>query len=305
MIRGPTPRSDQYQFEELAPGIVGAVARAEGTALSNGGIVNLGGATLVFDTGLTLRAARDLHAAAERLTGRPPAFAANSHWHLDHLLGNQLFAAHPIHATRRTVEILLEKRVELEGELTPAKLEAELRELEGEARGHADPTPSERAEYELAVRINRTLRDEAPELRLTIPSKPFDSELRLPGERNARLVTFGSGHTESDAVLELPDERIVFAGDLVVAGHHPNLLSGDPRHWLVVLDEIERLAPERVVTGHGPVGTRETIAEMRDYLSMILREAENTGSARLPDRFARWSGRSQFDRNVAFVRSLR
>ena len=304
MPRERPPRSDQYRFEELAEGVVFAESRPDGTALSNAGIVDLGGTTLVFDTALTLRAARDLRSAASTWTGRPPSLAANSHWHLDHLLGNQLFASGAIYATQRTVEILLQKRAELEAELTLEKLDAELRELQGASRGRAEPTPDERAEYDLAVRINRTLRDEIPELRLTPPSEPFEGELRLPGERRARLVTFGSGHTESDAVLELPRERLVCAGDLVVAGHHPNLLSGDPRHWLVVLDRIEQLAPERILTGHGPVGSRETVAEMRDYLSTVLRAAEEPGEARLPDRFARWSGRSQFGQNVAYVRSL-
>ena len=46
--------------------------------------------------------------------------------------------------------------------------------------------------------------------------------------RGGRLLSFGAGHTEADAVLFLPHERVLFAGDLAVVGVQPTLGSGDP-----------------------------------------------------------------------------
>jgi len=292
--------SENYAFEEIGDGISFGRARPEGTGLCNTGIVDLGGSTVVFDTSLTLHSARDIHAACQVLTHRPPSLSVNSHWHLDHIIGNQVFADRPLYASRRTIEILLEKRPEIEKELTREKLEADIEEFE--RRQSAASSDAGRAAYDAVLRINRTLLQETIDLKLTLPSVPFDRELRLPGDRDASLLTFGSGHTESDTVLFLAEDRILFAGDLVVAENHPNLTSGDPQHWLTVLDRIDDLRPEQIVTGHGPMGSLETVAVMRDYLTTILELAGRPGEAKIPSRFRAWAEPDQFDGNVTYTR---
>ncbi|MGH2486968.1 MAG: MBL fold metallo-hydrolase, partial [Ktedonobacterales bacterium] len=77
-------------------------------ALGNAGIIDLGGVTLVFDTMMTFAAARDLRAAAERLTGRAPRYVVNSHFHLDHTMGNAVFSDAVIIATSATTPLIQE-----------------------------------------------------------------------------------------------------------------------------------------------------------------------------------------------------
>ena len=303
MASEPERQSEEYRFEQLAPGVYFGEARRQGTALSNAGVVDLGDSALAFDTGLTLRAGRELRRAVQILTKKPLGLSANSHWHMDHILGNQLFEDRPIYATRRTVEILLERRAEFERDLTREKIEADLREIGGQKGTVSEPTKDQREEYAMALRINRTLLDEVLELRFTPPSATFDGSLDLPGARKARLVTFGGGHTESDALLVLPAERIVFAGDLVVSGRHPNLLSGNPPQWIEILKRIEALQPERIVTGHGPMGNLETVRMLGDYLTFLTGHAQSTGRLDVPAPFRDWIGEGQFQRNLDFVRS--
>src|SRR5271170_231214 len=212
---GTTLKSDHFVFEPLADGVGATIADPHGAAVCNSGIVDLSDATLVFDTTLTPRAAREVGAAALEFTGRRPTMAANSHWHLDHLLGNSEFAELPIFATRRTLEILIEKRRELEGELAPESLAREVAELEKSPAASADP------EHFDLVSMCRWLLWEAGSLRITPPTRTFEQRLRLPSQRRAELISWGSGHTDSDAVLHLPEEGIVFAGDLVLSGNHP------------------------------------------------------------------------------------
>jgi hypothetical protein len=88
----------------------------------------------------------------------------------------------------------------------------------------------------------------------------------------------------------------------VVSGNHPNLTSGNPEHWLTVLDKIDELRPEQIATGHGPIGSRETVAEMRDYIETMLDLAQKTGDGPIPARFARWAEPDQFSGNLAYVR---
>ncbi len=294
------PRSEHYSFEDLGDRIHFGHARPEGTALSNTGIVDLGGSTLVFDTSLTLHSAREIRSASVTLTGRAPSLTVNSHWHLDHTVGNQVFADRPIYATKRTVEILLEKRAELEKELTREKLEEDVREIERQR--HAQTTDFGRAQYDAVLRVNRMLLQEALELKLTAPTRQFERELKLPGDHDAKLLTFGAGHTDSDAVLFLSKNRTLFSGDLVVTGTHPNLTSGDPEHWLIVLDKLERLRPERIITGHGPLGSVGALGTMRDYLTSVIELAREPGEPTIPARFGSFTGPDQFAGNVAYVR---
>lgn len=294
------PPSEHYSFEPIGERTTFARARPEGTALSNAGLIDLGGSTLVFDTSLTLRAAQDLRAASIAATGRPPSLSANSHWHLDHMLGNQVFADHPIYASQGTIETLRRRKGELLGEISREKLETEIRVFEG--RLGAAKTEAVRAMFDSVLRIRRALLSETGELKFTLPTRGFEEELRLEGNRDARLLTFGSGHTESDAVLFLSRERILCAGDLVLAQQHPNLTSGNPEHWLTVLDKLAALRPEHVVTGHGPIGSLESVADMRDYLATILDLANSKRTVEIPDRFRNWKEPEQFADNLEFLR---
>jgi len=289
-------KSEHFRVETLTEGVSATIADLRGLAVSNSAVVDLGEATLVFDTTFTPRAAEDLAKAALELTGRRPTLAANSHWHLDHMLGNSVFSALPIYATRRTREILLEKRGELEGELAPEKLTQDVAEIE---RLLAAGDPGVSADV---LALNRSLLAEATTLRLTPPSHGFEQKFRFPSPRKVELLSWGSGHTDSDAVLHLPDEGIVHTGDLVLSGVHPSTGSGNPEHWLEVLDAIERLHPERIIPGHGPVTTLEAVGEMREYLTTVLRIAETPGPYEMPTRYAAWSFRDGFAQTIRFLR---
>jgi cyclase len=292
-------RSAHYDFEPLGSGLVAAIARRDGYSICNSGLVDLDGGTLVFDTSLVPASARDLRAACESYLGHAPTVAANSHWHLDHSLGNSELEPIPIWGTERTRGILLERGDALTAELRRETLESELRELEAarDRLGDGDA----RRDVEVFIGIDRALLASLGEVKISPPNRTFDTHLRLPGKREAELLSFGAAHTEADAVLFLRDEGLLFAGDLVLRNYQPSMGSGDPEHWLVVLDQVERLGAERLVPGHGAVGGTEAIAETRQYLASILDAAESPIST-LPSVLRRWEGSLSLRENLKFVR---
>src|SRR5262249_4702937 len=64
--RAARPRTqDRVRIEPVADGVFASVAEAGDVAVGNAGFVDLGGETLVFDTHMSLRAARELRDAAD------------------------------------------------------------------------------------------------------------------------------------------------------------------------------------------------------------------------------------------------
>lgn len=236
-----------WTFETLAPGVHVALAARRGLAGCNAGIVDLGAGTLLFDASATLDAARALRAAAETLTGRAPAYLINSHDHPDHTNGNAVFTDEAaLIASRTTRDALAEGGLRW---LEEFRLEVEER------------LP---AEY---VDFFREAYPRPEDFRL--PELAFEGRLTFAGKLTAELIEL-EGHTRSDAVLWIPEERILFAGDLIVAGDLI-MIYGDPRAWLQTLDKLAELKPRLIVPGHGPVMEGDAaIAHAREYLTTLL-----------------------------------
>jgi len=295
-----SPPSHHYRFSSVTDGVRAAIARPDGWGICNSGLVDLGDGTLLFDSGMTPASASELRREFEELFRGPPSVLANSHWHFDHSLGNQSFSGVPIWGTRRTREILLENHDQLAAELTRESLEKEIADLGSKL----DAARSDTARRDVAfwIHMARALLAFAGTTKIAPPGQTFETKLDLPGSRGARLLSFGPGHTEADAVLFLPNERVLFAGDLVCIGVQPSLQSGDPRHWLQVLDELDRLRPEVVVPGHGPVVSLEQLSEARGYLTGVLAAAEAREGEPLPASIRKWEGTLSLEGNLSFAR---
>lgn len=187
-------------------------------------------------------------------------------------------------------------------ELTREGIEREIQELEG--RRETMRNEGARADLEFNLRCDRALLPELGNLKITPPDHTFEDRQTLPGDRGAKLISFGSGHTEADALLFLPDDGVLFAGDLVVVGQQPSLGSGDPFHWLVVLDELERLGPEQIVPGHGPLVDADGLQETRDYLSGVITAAGSPPGAGLPRALQPWESSVSLEENLRSARAF-
>ena len=84
---------DDFTLVKVADGIFAATAKTGGLASGNAGFVVGDGGVLVFDTFFTPAAMQELIGVIEGETKQPIRFAVDSHYHLDHTGGNQVFAA--------------------------------------------------------------------------------------------------------------------------------------------------------------------------------------------------------------------
>jgi flavorubredoxin len=88
-------------------------------------------------------------------------------------------------------------------------------------------------------------------------------------KQSAQFLSFGPGHTESDLFLYLPEKKILFLGDLLFIENQPWLSDGDMNGWISTLDSIKMFDSNRIVPGHGPVGTKADIDTMVKYIQHI------------------------------------
>jgi len=305
------PGSKHFRLEQLAEGVYAAIHRDGGTAIGNAGIVDLGDRTLVFDTTMGPRPAEDLRTAAEALTGRPVDAVIDSHCHNDHVWGNQAFGPDTdIISTDETRRLIITTKGVDDFNSTMANAEANLEATR--ARFRATEDESRRRELALWIDSCQGVVEAKPILQVRAPNLTFTQRLAFHGTgRSAELVAFAGGHTESDAVLFLPQERIAFMSDLLFVGCHPYLGDGDPDALLQALEAVSGLAPELLVPGHGPVGTAGSLEQMVQYVwtldglarKMVEEEEaeERIDVMAIPEPFDDWLVASFFSANMRFL----
>ena len=305
---GNVPESRHFRLKELADGIYAAVIVPGTGAWGNAGIVDLGGAALVFDTFLTPAPARELRAAAETLTGSPVRYVVNSHYHMDHTFGNAEFPDALIVATETTRDLIAERGRKLleQVQANPDYLD----ELEAELR--AEPDAARRADKALELGEWRALDGSIAEMTLRLPDITFAERMVFHGSRRrAELLTYGGGHTPSDAFLYLPADRIAFMGDLVPVSTHPSF-AGDANEWRRTLERVEQLDIQTLVPGHGPIGTAADATSTRQYIADLQALAEDVAvraggseddaaALPIPYEYTDWEAPSVFPANMRFL----
>jgi cyclase len=80
-------------------------------------------------------------------------------------------------------------------------------------------------------------------------------------------------HTDNDAIVWLPERKVLFGGDLLFEGVTPFVVQGSVGGMLETLAALEQLGAETVVPGHGPVTGPEVFGRVNRYLRFVQRIA--------------------------------
>lgn len=311
------PESEHFSLEQIGDGIYAAIAREGKGARANAGIVNLGDSALIFDTFMTPQAAKDLLTAAERLCGVPLKYVVNSHRHGDHVLGNIVFPDNVvIISTSVTRHKMIKKVPEAIRSLRQQKSQLDQNNRAAQDRLNDAQDEDERTAILDEMRSCQIMLDAIPQLKPRLPNWTFEQQLVLHGtKRDVELLTFGGGHTESDAIMLLEKEAVVFAADLLFKDTHPWTGDGDLDQWALYIKEIEGLKPKVIVPGHGPLAKKRDFAGFKRYLKMLTKTAEKLlaednleaaiEAAEVPEAFSQLTRPERFQRNlVALCKKL-
>jgi cyclase len=313
-LKKTIPTSEHFKLVKLSEGIFAAIASDNGAAFSNSGIIDLGDITVIFDTFETPKAANDLKASAETLTGRQAAVVINSHNHADHWFGNQVFDSHTTiistNKTRDQMPVYAEELKSLKKD--PSELEESLAKNLKLLDAETDPA-RKAGLMRSTARLKYSL-EALPNLELKLPNQTFEGKFFIHGsQRSAEIIGLERGHTSGDCLLALRDEQVAFLGDLAFFQRQPYMVDCEPMIWKRFLDGIPESSFEIFVPGHGEIGTKKEIALLSAYLttlddlvSQVIRSGgtvEDALKLTLPAPFDHWQQVSnhRFDDNVRFI----
>ena len=252
-----------YAVQELAPGVYAAVRHVvAGPADCNVLIIVNEFDVVVVDANFYPSSARAMVNEIRRLTSNPVRYVINTHYHSDHVLGDEAYRqafpgveiiAHPLSRALMIDEMLpnLPRNIAVD---FPNEISRIQEQLDAGKGSNGEPLGAEeraelgttQAAFQFWIRDMQSVQPVPATLTVA------DSLVLHRGERTIEVKHLGLGNTPGDLVVYLPKERIVATGDLVV---HPIpfAYSSFPREWPATLRALRALDAVKIVPGHGGV----------------------------------------------------
>ncbi len=242
-----------FAIEPLADGVYAAIPHLR--ANCNAVIVILDDGVLVVEAEATPSAARALIDQIKKLTQKPVKYVVNTHLHSDHTQGNEAFLRTWPTGTEIISTIATRANLERQGiarwHNEILAMPQEISKLKSDLK-----TAASVEQRDTLLRDIMEAEDYFKELKtvhFTLPTLTFDRSLILNGgSRRVEILWLGRAHTDGDALVYLPAEKILVTGD-VLHGWTPTMRDSYPYEWIDTLDAAERLEFDTVVGGHGDV----------------------------------------------------
>ena len=210
----------------------------------NTGVIIGDDAVMVIDTQATPVMAQDVIRRVREVTELPIKYVVLSHYHAVRVLGASAYAPEQVIASRDTYDLIVE-------------------------RGEQDKA----SEIGRFPRLFQSV--ESVPAGMTWPTMTFTGRMSIwLGKLEVQLIQLGRGHTKGDTVAWLPEQKILFSGDLVEFDATPYAGDAYFSDWPQTLDNIAALKPRALVPGRGAAlttpeqvaaglaGTRNFIADV-------------------------------------------
>ncbi len=233
----PPPQTSPFVLKEVGPGVYAAISHDD----SNAGFIIGDDAVLVVDSFFEPDSARALLGEIRKITPKPVGYLVNTHYHLDHVSGDQVFKdAGAVIVAHRNVRAWIRPENLLQVSNAP------------------DPAFKAR----MAQRIAQ----------LPLPDLVTDSPVTVWLGTRRIDIRPAEGHTGGDLVVSVPDAKVLFCGDLLWR-MPPNIVDGKVGAWIATDRSFEQLpdaASMVFVPGHGDVATVKDVTIFRGYLADLM-----------------------------------
>lgn len=147
-------------------------------------------------------------------------------------------------------------------------------------------------------------------IRHTPPTETFRGErICRVGDKQVHLIEVGPAHTRGDVLVHVPEDRVVFTGDILFIEGTPIMWEGPVANWIRACERIVDMDAEAIVPGHGPITDRRGVEAVKGYLEWIRDEARARFEAGMsardavrdisPGRYTSWSDAERIAVNVS------
>jgi len=220
-----------FKLVKLGDGVWAAIGSDGGKAGANAGFVVGEDGVAVVDTFEDPGAAKQLLAEIRKITPLPIRFVVYTHYPLDHVNGNDVFAAAgaTVLAQRNVRDWMRTENLKWWGDKIKPEVKARVESLK-------------------------------------LPDVVYDSGLDLYlGSRKLEVRSY-PGHTGGDSIVYVHDAGVLFCGDLFWKEHIPNMIDATSDAWIKTLDELVGSGAGKFVPGHGEPGTSLDVRAFQQYL---------------------------------------
>jgi glyoxylase-like metal-dependent hydrolase (beta-lactamase superfamily II) len=269
---GAAPANDLFTIQRVTQSVYAAIARPAAILNCNAAIIVGRDYVTIVDTHSKPSAALALiRQVKAEITTLPVRYVVNTHFHWDHSDGNnaygrgygtgvEIVSSAP---TREWIARHGRARLRETLEALPGQIEALKARLAHAPAGDRDLLVQRIAELQAYL-------DEMLHPSPVLPTITFDQRLVLwAGELEIHLLFLGRGHTAGDALVYVPEQRVIATGDLL-HGILPHIGDGYPDEWPDTLGRLGEIEFDWVAPGHGSVQEgKATLLFFRNYLEEI------------------------------------
>ena len=271
-------------IRKIGDGLYATIAdRSKGLqARCNGGFLIGRDAAIIVEGFQTTTGAAFQLDTLRTVTQLPVRAAINTHWHFDHTLGNSVYGgagipiwAHADAASRMAAVYPKWQAEDLATFLAPwGKRVSEAK------------TDSQREHAKSDIEGLTGMFKPVSEAVLALPNHPLDPA-KMPmkidlGGLTIIIETY-IGHTDTDLIFRVPEQNVVYTGDLLTGGQYPVNINGYPTQWRATLAKFATFDRSTLfVPGHGPIFGQEGVAEMRGCFDDLAEQAEKSYKAGVP-----------------------
>jgi glyoxylase-like metal-dependent hydrolase (beta-lactamase superfamily II) len=200
---------------------------------------------MVVDTGMGPKNAKIVLEEVKKISDKPIKYLAITHFHPEHGMGAQSFPKE----TQIIVPI------------------AQKQELEKKGPGY----------IEFFSGMSPEIADLLSDVKLVSPDIAFDKKMEVDlGGQKVELYHFQTAHTQGDMFVYLPDQQLLFGGDIIIERFFPIMPDADSSAlgWMESLKQLKALDPLIIVPGHGDVSDASLIDQLSIYLAALKIQVE-------------------------------
>jgi glyoxylase-like metal-dependent hydrolase (beta-lactamase superfamily II) len=224
-------------------------ANTAGTSGGNVGSIILNEQVVAVDSQYMLPGV-DFRQSIRTVTDKPVTTLVLTHCHRDHVFGNQAFEDCTIISHHLPKQQML---MNSNSEWAPGTLQTTMAELQRD----------------------RPLRQhlyESDGLKIVLPTKTFEDRYVLTDDSSIVMIHTG-GHTAGSSIVLIPEDKVLFAGDIVFAGRFPwgGDPTADPDTWIAAFQTILELNVDTIIPGHGPLCDNSEIEKQLMFFQTVKR----------------------------------